>query len=148
MRRRHSARTNLAPLADINLTSMIDVIFFMLILFLLVAPIVEYGINVNLPAASAKKREEPKTLTVSVKNTETGPRIYLDSDRLTMEELTARLKSIAVRQPDTALILRADKELNYESVIQVIDCITEAGITKLGMATVAKAETPKKKREK
>ncbi len=148
MRRRHSARTNLAPLADINLTSMIDVIFFMLILFLLVAPIVEYGINVNLPAASAKKMEEPKTLTVSVKNTETGPRIYLDSDRLTMEELTARLKSIAVRQPDTALILRADKELNYESVIQVIDCITEAGITKLGMATVAKAETPKKKREK
>ena len=148
MRRRHSARTNLAPLADINLTSMIDVIFFMLILFLLVAPIVEYGINVNLPAASAKKMEEPKTLTVSVKNTETGPRIYLDSDRLTMEELTARLKSIAVRQPDTALILRADKELNYESVIQVIDCITEAGITKLGMATVAKAETPKKRREK
>ena len=109
MRRRHSARTNLAPLADINLTSMIDVIFFMLILFLLVAPIVEYGINVNLPGASAKKMEEPKTLTVSVKNTETGPRIYLDSDRLTMEELTARLKSIAVRQPDTALILRADK---------------------------------------
>jgi len=148
MRRRYSARTRLSPLADINLTSMIDVIFFMLILFLLVAPIVEYGINVNLPAASAKKMEEPQTLTVSVKNTETGPRIYLDRDRLTPEELTSRLRSIAARQPDTALILRADKELNYESVIQVIDCIIEAGITKLGMATVAKQETPKKKREK
>jgi len=148
MRRRYSARTRLSPLADINLTSMIDVIFFMLILFLLVAPIVEYGINVNLPAASAKKMEEPQTLTVNVKNSETGPRIYLDRDRLTLEELTSRLKSIAARRPDTALILRADKELNYESVIQVIDCITEAGITKLGMATVAKVETPKKKREK
>lgn len=127
---------------------MIDVIFFMLILFLLVAPIVEYGINVNLPAASAKKMEEPQTLTVNVTNTDTGPRIYLDRDRLTLEELTSRLKSIAARQPDIALILRADKELNYESVIQVIDCITEAGITKLGMATVAKAETPKKQRKK
>ncbi|MCX6339021.1 MAG: biopolymer transporter ExbD [Candidatus Aureabacteria bacterium] len=148
MRRRHSARTRLTPLADINLTSMIDVIFFMLILFLLVAPIVEYGINVNLPAASAKKMEEPQTLTVNVKNTATGPRIYLDRDRLTLDELTSRLKSIAARQPDIALILRADKELNYESVIQVIDCITEAGITKLGMATVAKAETPKKQRKK
>lgn len=127
---------------------MIDVIFFMLILFLLVAPIVEYGINVNLPAASAKKMEEPQTLTVSVTNTETGPRIYLDRDRLTLDELTSRLKSIAARQPDTALILRADKELNYESVIQVIDSITEAGITKLGMATVAKVESPKNKRER
>lgn len=148
MRRRRAVRSKLAPLADINLTSMIDVIFFMLILFLLVAPIVEYGINVNLPAASAKKMEEPETLTVSVTNSETGPRIYLDRDRLTLDELTARLKSIAARQPDTALILRADKELNYESVIQVLDSITEAGITRLGMATVAKVETPKKKREK
>lgn len=149
MRRRHASRTRLAPLAEINLTSMIDVIFFMLILFLLVAPIVEYGINVNLPAAAAKKMEEPETLTVSVKNADTGPRIYLENDRVTMEELSSRLKSIAARQPDKALILRADKELNYESVIQVIDCITEAGISKLGMATVAKAETAaKKKREK
>jgi biopolymer transport protein ExbD len=123
---------------------MIDVIFFMLILFLLVAPIVEYGINVNLPAARAKKMEEPQTLTVSVKNSESGPRIYLDSERITLDELTTRLTSIATRQPDTALILRADKELNYESVIQVIDGITEAGITKLGMATVAKAEKQKK----
>jgi biopolymer transport protein ExbD len=144
MRRRRVIRTRLSPLADINLTSMIDVIFFMLILFLLVAPIVEYGINVNLPAARAKKMEEPQTLTVSVKNSESGPRIYLDSERITLDELTTRLTSIATRQPDTALILRADKELNYESVIQVIDGITEAGITKLGMATVAKAEKQKK----
>ncbi|MEJ2744256.1 MAG: biopolymer transporter ExbD [bacterium] len=148
MRRRHTERSRLVPLAEINMTSMIDVIFFMLILFLLVAPIVEYGINVNLPEASAKKMAESETLTVNVKNTDTGPRIYLDNDRLTLEELASRLKSVAARQPDTALILRADKELNYETVIGVIDCITDAGITKLGMATVAKAETAKKKREK
>jgi biopolymer transport protein TolR len=148
MRRRHTERSRLVPLAEINMTSMIDVIFFMLILFLLVAPIVEYGINVNLPEASAKKMAESEILTVNVKNTDTGPRIYLDNDRLTLEELASRLKSVAARQPDTALILRADKELNYETVIGVIDCITDAGITKLGMATVAKAETAKKKREK
>jgi biopolymer transport protein ExbD len=147
MRRRHVGRSGLVPLAEINLTSMIDVIFFMLILFLLVAPIVEYGINVNLPAAAAKKMEEPETLTVNVKNTDTGPRIYLDNNRLTLEELAPKLKSIAASQPDTALILRADKELNYETVIQVIDCITDAGIAKLGMATVAKTEAAKKKRE-
>lgn len=140
MRRRFASRTRLAPLADINLTSMIDVIFFMLILFLLVSPIVEYGINVNLPAAAPKKMAEPESLTVNVKGGREGARIYLDSERVTLDELRQRLRAIAARRPDTALILRADKELNYDSVIQVIDQITDAGITKLGMATVAKQE--------
>lgn len=140
MRRRFASRTRLAPLADINLTSMIDVIFFMLILFLLVSPIVEYGINVNLPAAAPKKMAEPESLTVSVKSGREGARVYLDSERVTLDELRQRLRAIAARRPDTALILRADKELNYDSVIQVIDRITDAGITKLGMATVAKQE--------
>ncbi|MCX6357223.1 MAG: biopolymer transporter ExbD [Candidatus Aureabacteria bacterium] len=140
MRRRRSSRARLAPLAEINLTSMIDVIFFMLILFLLVSPIVEYGINVNLPAAAPKKMAEPENITVSVKNTAGGARIYLDSERVTLGELGKRLGAIAARHPDTALILRADKELNYEAVIQVIDQITDAGITRLGMATVAKQE--------
>jgi len=144
MRRRFAQRTRLAPLADINLTSMIDVIFFMLILFLLVSPIVEYGINVNLPAAAPKKMAAPESLTVSVKNSESGARVYLDNERVTLDELAQRLRAIAVRNPDTALILRADKELSYDSVIQVIDQITDAGITKMGMATVAKVS----KREK
>jgi len=137
---RHPARSRLVPLADINLTSLIDVIFFILIIFLLVAPIVEYGINVNLPAASPSKVAEPESLTVNVKRGEDGPRVYLDSERVTMEELTERLKAVAAGKPDTALILRADKELDYDSVIQVIDRITDAGITKLGMATIGKQE--------
>lgn len=140
MRRRRSSKTRLAPLADINLTSMIDVIFFMLILFLLVSPVVEYGINVNLPETAAKKMAEPESLTVNVSNVEGGARIYLDNERVTMEELEQRLKAIAARKPDTALILRADKVLSYDTVVQVIDRITDAGITKMGMATLAKPE--------
>jgi biopolymer transport protein ExbD len=140
MKKRRSSKTRLAPLAEINLTSMIDVIFFMLILFLLVSPIVEYGINVNLPETAAKKMAEPESLTVNVKNVEGGARIYLDNERVTMEELEGRLKAIAARKPDTALILRADKALSYDTVIQVIDRITDAGITKMGMATLAKPE--------
>lgn len=140
MRRRRSSQTRLAPLAEINLTSMIDVIFFMLILFLLVSPVVEYGINVNLPETAAKKMAEPESLTVNVKNVEGTTRIYLDNERVTIEELEQRLKAIAARKPDTALILRADKSLSYDTVVQVIDKITDAGITKMGMATLAKPE--------
>jgi len=146
MRTRHASRTRLSPIADINLTSLIDVIFFVLILFLLVAPIVEYGINVNLPAAAPKNLSEPESLTVNVRGVEGAARIYLGNERVTLDELSERLKTVAARRPDTALILRADKDLNYESVIQVIDRITDAGITKMGMATVAARE--EKKREK
>ena len=140
MRKRRFSQSRLAPLADINLTSMIDVIFFMLILFLLVSPIVEYGINVNLPETSAKKIAEPESLTVNVKNVEGSSRVYLDNERVTMEELETRLKAIASRAPETTLILRADKDLSYNSVMEVIDRITDAGIARMGMATVAKPE--------
>ena len=140
MKKRRSSQTRLAPLADINLTSMIDVIFFMLILFLLVSPIVEYGINVNLPETSAKKIAEPESLTVNVKNVEGSSRVYLDNERVTMEELETRLKAIASRAPEPTLILRADKDLSYNSVMEVIDRITDAGIARMGMATVAKPE--------
>lgn len=140
MRRRRPPQSRLTPLADINLTSLIDVIFFILILFLLVSPVVEYGVNVNLPEAAPRKIAEPESLTVNVKGGEEGLKIYLDSERLTPEELSRRLKEIAVRKPDTALILRADKDLKYESVMQVIDRVADAGITKMGMATVAGQE--------
>lgn len=140
MRKRRFSQSRLAPLADINLTSMIDVIFFMLILFLLVSPIVEYGINVNLPEAQAKKMAEPNGLTVNVRHVEGGVRVYLDNERVTLEELAARLRAVAARSPDTPLILRADKDLSYNSVMEVIDRITDAGIARMGMATVAKPE--------
>ena len=123
-------------MADINITPLVDVTFFILIIFLLIAPLIEHGINVNLPEASAKKLEKPESLTVSVRKTAGGPRIYLENERLTLDELRERLKTIAGSTPDTALILRADKELQYDTVVQVLDIITDAGITKLGMATV------------
>jgi biopolymer transport protein ExbD len=136
MRKRNTTDQDLSPMADINITPLVDVTFFILIIFLLIAPLIEHGINVNLPEASAKKLEKPESLTVSVRKTEGGPRIYLENERLTLGELRERLKTIAGSTPDTALILRADKELQYDTVVQVLDIITDAGITKLGMATV------------
>jgi biopolymer transport protein ExbD len=136
MRKRNTTDQDLSPMADINITPLVDVTFFILIIFLLIAPLIEHGINVNLPEASAKKLEKPESLTVSVRKTEDGPRIYLENERLTLSELRERLKTIAGSTPDTALILRADKQLQYDTVVQVLDIITDAGITKLGMATV------------
>jgi biopolymer transport protein ExbD len=138
MRKRRFSHSPLAPFVDINLTSLIDVIFFMLVLFLLVSPIVEYGINVNLPEAQAKKMAEPEGLTVNVRNVDGAVRVYLDNERVTLDELAERLKAAAARAPETPLILRADKDLSYNSVMEVIDRITDAGIARMGMATVAK----------
>ena len=137
---KRKSETDLAPMAHINITPLVDVTFFILIIFILIAPLIEHGINVNLPATSEKKLEKPDSLTVSVRKAESGPRIYLEQERLTLDELTERLSSIASRRPGTALILRADKDISYDTVVQVIDRITDAGISKLGMATVARKE--------
>ncbi len=138
MRRRSHTDSDLTPVSDINITPLVDVTFFILIIFILVAPLIEHGINVNLPEASEKKLAKSESLMVSVRKTEGKPRIYLENERLTLDKLSERLKAIAASKPDTALVLRADKELHYETVVQVLDQITGAGITKLGMATVTK----------
>ena len=130
----------LVPEVYINITPLVDVTFFILIIFILIAPLMEHGINVNLPTASAKKLEKPDSIAVSVRKTGTGARIYLGNERVTLAELTARLRRIASRDPGTALILRADKDLSYETVMHVIDAISDAGVSKMGMATIVKSE--------
>jgi biopolymer transport protein TolR len=137
MKKKRPEYYELKPLADVNITPLVDVTFFILIIFILIAPLIEHGINVNLPTASAKKLEQKDSITISVRKTESGPRIYLEKERLTLDELGDKLKTVAASQPDISLLLRADKDLDYNTVIQVVDRVTDAGIAKLGMATMA-----------
>lgn len=138
MKGRRRSGSGLTPEVYINITPLVDVTFFILIIFILIAPLMEHGINVNLPAAQAKKLEKPDSITVSLRKADGGTRLYLENERLTLDQLTERLTTIASRKSDTALILRADKDLKYESVVEVIDRITDAGISKMGLATMAK----------
>lgn len=127
-------------MAEVNITPLVDVTFFILVIFIMIAPLIEYGINVNLPAAAPKKLDQPEGVVVSIRRTGEGARIYLDEERVTLGDLSERLRTVAARAPETPLVFRADRDLRYETVVEVLDRIAEAGLTRLGIATVAARE--------
>lgn len=117
---------------EINVTSLVDVTMTLLIIFIIVAPMIEQGIDVNLPAADPKRIDVADVLTVSVTENE---RVYLEGQRVTMDELRDRLGSIRTAREDVAVLIKADKDIRYGRVVEVLDTVRDAGIFKLAMAT-------------
>jgi biopolymer transport protein TolR len=118
--------------SDINVTSLVDVMMTLLIIFIIVAPMIEQGIDVNLPAAEPKRIDVADVLTVTVSSSE---RVYLENQRVTIEELRDRLSSIHTANPDVSVLIKADAGIEYGKVIEVLDAARGAGVSRLGMAT-------------
>jgi biopolymer transport protein TolR len=120
-------------MSDINVTPLVDVMLVLLIIFMVTAPMMTQGLEVNLPKTTTrymKTQEDPLILTINKKK-----EILLETHRLDLEGLDARLRQIVENRKDKELLLRADKELPYGFVIEVVAAIKRAGIDKLGMVT-------------
>jgi biopolymer transport protein TolR len=125
-------------LSEINVINLVDVMLVLLIIFILVAPIMEHGIDVRLPATTPSEIRTPEdSLTVSL-----APpgKIYLNNQRVTIDELKEKLREIARVNPETSLILRADEKLDYGLVIKVLDGIRNSGLNRIGIATRPRAD--------
>jgi biopolymer transport protein TolR len=121
------------PLAEINVTPLVDVVLVLLIIFMVTAPMLQMGIDVNLPRVKAKSinvTEEKLVLTINGKQ-----EIYLNEFKTTLPDLSTKLESIFKTRTDRELFMRADKEVPYGYVVQVMSEVRKAGIDKLGMIT-------------
>ena len=121
------------PLAEINVTPLVDVVLVLLIIFMVTAPMLQMGIDVNLPRVKAKSinvSEEKLVLTINGKQ-----EIFINEFKTTLPDLSAKLESIFKARTDRELFMRADKEVPYGYVVQVMSEVRKAGIDKLGMIT-------------
>jgi biopolymer transport protein TolR len=124
-------------LTEINVTPLVDVMLVLLIIFMVTAPMIQQGVEVNLPEvkAQAVKAEEQK-LVLSVKADRT---LWLGTDdkpaRVTLAELEDKLRSNARVVRDRELYLMADRSLPYGFVVEVMATVQRAGVTNLGMIT-------------
>ncbi len=132
MSRRRKRQHDLNLVSDINVTSLVDVMMTLLIIFIIVAPMLEQGINVTLPTAEPARIDVADVLTITVSENE---RVYLEGQRVSIEELEERLSSIHTARDDVAVLVKADTELRYGVVIEVLDTVRGVGITRLAMAT-------------
>ena len=120
-------------MSDINVTPFVDVMLVLLIIFMVTAPMMMQGVEVNLPQTttkSIKTREDPLILTVNKKR-----EIYIESHKIKLEDLETKVKTIFKYRRNKELLLRADRAVTYGFVIQVVAGVKRAGIDKLGMVT-------------
>ena len=124
---------NTAPMADINVTPMVDVMLVLLVIFIITAPLFTHAIKLDLPnAQSAPAQEQPETIALSI---DAEGKLYWNNAAVATEELNAKLAEAANRNPQPELQLRADKSTRYEVIAQVMAAAQTNGMTKIGFVT-------------
>jgi biopolymer transport protein TolR len=122
-----------ASIAQINVTPLVDVMLVLLVIFMVTAPIIQQGVQVNLPQASAGAiAGSDELLIVTIAK---DGKIYLNDNEMTLADLGKRLESIKKLQADKQVYLRADQDVRYGVVMRTIAQIKQAGIERLGMVT-------------
>lgn len=124
--------------SEINVTPLVDVVLVLLIIFMVAAPMLQMGIDVNLPRVKARTvdvTEEKLVLTIN-----TGNEIFLNKTRIELSDLRKKLVNIFASRIDRDLFLRADRNVPYGFVVAVMAEARGAGVDKLGMITEAPEE--------
>ncbi len=125
-------------LSEINVTPFVDVMLVLLVIFMVTAPMMQRGVEVDLPKTSAKPilvRENRVVLTITREK-----RIFINGDEVELNRLRERLKTIYLRRTDKELFLKGDKTVHYGFVVEVMAEIRKAGVERLGMITELKEE--------
>lgn len=125
------------PKAQIDMNSLIDLTFLLLVTFIVTLPALEQGVSILLPQAKTDElpTKDGKANTVTV---DSVGRIFLNDKPLTSEELEEKLKAMAEADPDVPVLVRGDERIDYGSVMNVVKIIYKCKIRKMSLVTVEK----------
>lgn len=129
-----NGETHSQPMADINVTPLVDVMLVLLIIFIVTAPLLTHAIRIDLPKAdSTVSHEKPETVTLSIDG---GNQLYWNGEEIGEGQLAVRLTEAAARQPQPELHLRADKATRYDRIAEVMGAARKAGVNKMGFVAL------------
>jgi biopolymer transport protein TolR len=137
---RGGARGRYRPLSEINVTPMVDVMLVLLVIFMVTAPLMTSGVDVDLPKTDAKplnQDSEPVTVSINAKG-----QIFLQDSEVMLPDLVSKLQAIAQNNQDRRIFVRGDKAINYGLVVQVMGTITQGGFTKVALLAEQPAGLP------
>jgi len=117
-------------MSEINVTPLVDVMLVLLIIFMVTAPLLQQGIDVNLPKAKGKDMPPEERVALVIKR---DMKVYMNDSLVSLEDLRRKLQAMSKTNPN--VFLKADKDVPYGFVVEVMGEIKEAGIEKLGMVT-------------
>lgn len=131
------ARRRSAPLADINMVPLIDVLLVLLVVFIVSAPLLTHAVRLQLPQADAQASAAPGAIDVAIDATGA---LHWNGERLARDALAQRLAEAGARQPPAELRLRADQDVPYRFVAQTLADASRAGLSRIGF--VSEPERP------
>jgi len=128
-----------APQPDLNLTNLMDVVFAILVVFMITAPLMTQGVKVELPKAESAAVDEKKSVTISF---DAGRRLFVDGQETTLEAFPQAFARAWGGDASRAVLVEGDRSVPYGMVLEAVGEIQKAGATKIGFLTAPPPKTP------
>ncbi|MBB3017367.1 biopolymer transport protein TolR [Microvirga lupini] len=129
-----------APLSEINVTPLVDVMLVLLIIFMVAAPLMTVGVPVNLPKTAAAKVSQPKQPVVVSIDAQGQP--FLDKEPLTSDTMMPKLRALASADPTQVVLVRGDRAVPYGRIVEIMGQVSAAGFSKVSLIAQAPSGTP------
>ena len=123
--------------SDINVTPLVDVMLVLLIIMMLVAPMLQKGVDVKLPSA-ANTVDKPETQGQTVVGIQANKQVYLNSVPVRQSDLASRVSDLVSNQAEKVVLIKADEDVDYATVMETMDNLRSAGIEDMGLITERK----------
>jgi biopolymer transport protein ExbD len=127
------------PLAEINVTPMVDVMLVLLVIFMITAPLLTVGVPLDLPKSRAAQLTEPKKPVIL--SLDRQGEIFIGDERIGAEELEMRLAALAAEDPNRIVYVRSDRSNSYAQLMDALGVVNHAGFSKVSL--IADAAAPK-----
>ena len=124
-------RSRNEPMSEINVTPFVDVMLVLLIIFMVTAPLLTVGVQVDLPESAADSLpddQEPLTISINSKG-----EVYIQEHKVNYQKIVPKLLAIAKNRTDTRIYVRGDKTINYGRVLEIMGLLSGSGFTKVAL---------------
>lgn len=115
---------------EINVVSLIDVMMLLMVIFMITAPIMQGGVDINLPKADVRPMDAKNGLVVTI---DRNGQIFVDRTRLSFREFSGSIKGLSDKKGGGGVSVSADRDVRYEIVLKVVAALKAAGITEVGL---------------
>jgi biopolymer transport protein ExbD len=135
--KRYSQRSGHTAMAELNVTPLLDLAFVLLIIFIITTPLLESNIPMQLPTGSPHNSPPPDPKSIRTVSIDARGRVYLDDRPIGLPELEQELSAFSRATPDAAVVVRADRAIRYQRVVDVVDVLQRAQISRMHLEDIA-----------
>ena len=122
-------------MGELNITPLLDLAFVLLVIFIITTAPSTNDIDINLPSAGQQPPQNQSKQDINNVTVDSAGNVFFNAEPITLKKLEDTIIAIRKTNPDLSVVVRGDENVNYQKVVQVLDILTKANVTKIGLAT-------------